>query len=85
MTWSPDLIDLTRPMTRETIVELAGKLVAEPSPYNEVELSLPAQLGHRQRLALPVEAERPLRHASRRADPHRPELGTASTASTSTG
>ena len=32
MTWSPDLIDLTRPMTRETIVELAGKLVAEPSP-----------------------------------------------------
>ena len=39
MTWSPDLIDLTRPMTRETIVELAGKLVAEPSPYNEVELS----------------------------------------------
>ena len=39
MTWSPDLIDLTRPMTRETIVELAGKLVAEPSPYNEVELT----------------------------------------------
>ena len=37
MTWSPDLIDLTRPMTRETIVELAGKLVAEPSPDNEVE------------------------------------------------
>lgn len=39
MSWSPDLIDLTRPMTRETIVELAGKLVAEPSPYNEVEMS----------------------------------------------
>jgi arylformamidase len=39
MTWSPHLIDLTRPMTRETIVELAGKLVAEPSPYNEVELT----------------------------------------------
>jgi arylformamidase len=38
MTWSPDLIDLTRPMTRETIVELAGKIVAEPGPYNEVEL-----------------------------------------------
>ena len=39
MPWSPNLIDLTRPMTRETIVGLAGKLVAEPSPYNEVELS----------------------------------------------
>lgn len=39
MTWSPNLIDLTRPMTRETIIELAGKIVAEPSPYNEVELS----------------------------------------------
>ena len=39
MSWSPELIDLTRPMTRETIVELAGKIVAEPSPYNEVELS----------------------------------------------
>jgi kynurenine formamidase len=26
-------------MTRETIVELAGKIVAEPSPYNEVELT----------------------------------------------
>src|SRR2546430_927242 len=38
MPWSPNLIDLTRPMTRETIVELAGKIVAEPSPYNEVEL-----------------------------------------------
>jgi len=39
MPWSPNLIDLTRPMTRETIVELAGKIVAEPSPYNEVELT----------------------------------------------
>jgi len=39
MTWSPNLIDLTRPMTRETIIELAGKIVAEPSPYNEVELT----------------------------------------------
>ena len=36
---------------------------------------LPAQLGHGQRLAVPVEAERPLRHPPRRADPHRPELG----------
>jgi arylformamidase len=38
MSWSPHLIDLTRPMTRETIVELAGKIVAEPGPYGEVEL-----------------------------------------------
>ncbi len=39
MSWSPHLIDLTRPMTRETIIELAGKIVAEPSPYNEVEMT----------------------------------------------
>jgi arylformamidase len=39
MTWSPHLIDLTRPMTRETIIELAGKIVAEDSPYNAVEVS----------------------------------------------
>jgi arylformamidase len=39
MTWSPKLIDLTRPMTRQTIVEIAGKIVAEDSPYNEVKLS----------------------------------------------
>ena len=38
MAWSPHLIDLTRPMTRETIIELAGKIVAEDSPYNEVEV-----------------------------------------------
>jgi arylformamidase len=39
MAWSPQLIDLTRPMTRQTIIELAGKIVAEDSPYNEVKLS----------------------------------------------
>lgn len=39
MTWSPQLIDLTRPMTRETIIELAGKIVAEDSPYNEVKVN----------------------------------------------
>ncbi len=39
MTWSPHLIDLTRPMTRQTIIELAGKIVAEDSPYNEVKVS----------------------------------------------
>jgi arylformamidase len=38
MAWSPKLIDLTRPMTRETIIEIAGKIVAEESPYNEVAL-----------------------------------------------
>jgi len=38
MAWSPMLIDLTRPMTRETIIEIAGKIVAEDSPYNEVKL-----------------------------------------------
>lgn len=38
MGWSPQLIDLTRPMTRETIIEIAGKIVAEDSPYNEVQL-----------------------------------------------
>ena len=38
MAWSPQLIDLTRPMTRETIIEIAGKIVAEDSPYNEVQL-----------------------------------------------
>ena len=26
MAWSPQLIDLTRPMTQDTIIELAGKL-----------------------------------------------------------
>jgi len=38
MAWSPELIDLTRPMTRETIIEIAGKIVTEDSPYNEVQL-----------------------------------------------
>lgn len=30
MAWSPQLIDLTRPMTRETII---GKIISEDSPY----------------------------------------------------
>jgi aspartate racemase len=38
MGWSPKLIDLTRPMTRETIIEIADRIVAEDSPYNEVKL-----------------------------------------------
>jgi len=39
MTWSPHLIDLTRPMTHESVVEIAGKLAAEEgSPYAEVQL-----------------------------------------------
>ena len=37
MTWSPHLIDLTRPMTHETIIELAGKMAAdEDSPFHSV-------------------------------------------------
>lgn len=40
MTWNPRLIDLTRPMTRDTIGSLAGKLAAEAdSPYAEVRLN----------------------------------------------
>jgi kynurenine formamidase len=40
MTWSPQLIDLTRPMTHESVLEIAGKLAAEDgSPYAEVQLS----------------------------------------------
>ena len=39
MTWSPRLVDLTRPMTRQTIIELAGKLVAEENPYDRVEMT----------------------------------------------
>jgi len=38
MTWSPHLIDLTRPMTKETGIELAGKMMAEPNPYGEVQV-----------------------------------------------
>lgn len=38
--WSPKLVDLTRPMTRDTIIKLAGKIAAEPdSPYAEVKLT----------------------------------------------
>jgi arylformamidase len=40
MSWEPKLIDLTRPMTRDTIGALAGKIAADPdSPYAEVKLS----------------------------------------------
>jgi arylformamidase len=39
MTWSPDLIDLTRPMTTQTIIELAGKFAEPGSPYSAIELS----------------------------------------------
>lgn len=39
MAWPPHLIDLTRPMTRQTIIDLAGKLGAEPGPYGEVEVN----------------------------------------------
>jgi arylformamidase len=40
MAWSPQLIDLTRPMTHESVLELAGKLAAEDnSPYSEVALT----------------------------------------------
>lgn len=39
MAWSPQLIDLTRPMTDETIVELAGKMVEGDSPYRTLKLS----------------------------------------------
>src|SRR5437763_952893 len=39
MTWSPNLIDLTRPMTTQTIIELAGKFAEPGSPYSAIELS----------------------------------------------
>jgi hypothetical protein len=39
MSSSPTLTDLTRSMTRETIIELASKIVVEPSLYNDVEMS----------------------------------------------
>jgi arylformamidase len=39
MAWSPHLIDLTRPMTKETGIELAGKMMAEENPYGEVKVS----------------------------------------------
>ena len=39
MTWSPRLIDLTRPMTHESVLEIAGQLAAEEnSPYADVTL-----------------------------------------------
>lgn len=38
MVWSPDLIDLTRPMTKETGIDLAGKMMAEENPYGEVKV-----------------------------------------------
>jgi arylformamidase len=39
MAWSPVVHDLTRPMTHQTLVELAGKLVAEGSPVADLELT----------------------------------------------
>jgi arylformamidase len=39
MTWSPDVIDLTWPMTEDTIIKLAGKMVEGDSPYRKLELS----------------------------------------------
>lgn len=39
MAWSPSLIDLTRPMTNETIMELAGKFAEPGSPYSGIEFS----------------------------------------------
>lgn len=38
MTWSPQLIDLTRPMTEQSIIELSGKMVAGESPYKTLKL-----------------------------------------------
>ena len=38
MAWSPQLIDLTRPMTKETGIALAGKMMAEENPYGEVKV-----------------------------------------------
>ena len=37
--WSPHLIDLTRPMTKQTGIDLAGKMMAEPNPYGEVQVT----------------------------------------------
>jgi arylformamidase len=39
MGWSPNLIDLTRPMTNESIIELAGKFAEPGSPYSGIEFS----------------------------------------------
>jgi arylformamidase len=39
MTWSPDLIDLTRPMTKKTGIDLGGKMMAEENPYGEVKVN----------------------------------------------
>src|ERR1700739_1520032 len=39
MGWSPSLIDLTRPMTNESIIDLAGKFAEPGSPYSGIELS----------------------------------------------
>lgn len=37
MAWSPTLHDLTRPMTHQTLIDLAGKLVAEGSPVADID------------------------------------------------
>jgi arylformamidase len=39
MGWSPKLIDLTRPLTNEAVVALAGKFAEPGSPYSGLELS----------------------------------------------
>jgi arylformamidase len=39
MTWSPQLIDLTWPMTEDSIIKLAGKMVEGDSPYRKLSLS----------------------------------------------
>jgi len=39
MTWSPTLHDLTRPMTHQTLIELAGKLMGEGSPVADLEMA----------------------------------------------
>jgi arylformamidase len=39
MAWSPRLIDLTRPLTNESVIALAGKFAEPGSPYSGIELS----------------------------------------------
>src|SRR5258708_39340204 len=38
MAWAPPIHDLTRPMTHQTLIDLAGKLVAEGSPVADLDL-----------------------------------------------
>jgi kynurenine formamidase len=39
MAWFPSLIDLTRPLTNEAVIALAGKFAEPGSPYSGIELS----------------------------------------------